>query len=330
MSRPSDLPPAEKYEHGTRARYVAGCRCDDCKRSNREAYHKRQAEAKELAKRINAPKVPVPQEWTAPDGTKKTRYYQHACPGVDGKPCEWQAHLRKDSKGGCCNRCRMKLGWNGLVDAGEVREHILYLSRLGVGYKTVAEAANVGVTTLADVRAGRKKKIRAQSAKRVLEVGTDAKADKAFVDARPSQKLLKKLLRLGYTKTELASRLGSKAKVPSLQLLERKKMTVRSAHEVKKVYDDIMEEQRIMEEMKKFCEHCGHSHSKENRQRILKTILPATTSVIKELYPCFYDNTDAKVQDLSRDLRAIGAYKEGPKWGEGAWYLPGKRDRFSG
>ncbi len=33
--RPADLPPADRYAHGTRARYVSGCRCDDCRRANR-------------------------------------------------------------------------------------------------------------------------------------------------------------------------------------------------------------------------------------------------------------------------------------------------------
>jgi len=325
-SRPSDLPPAESYEHGTRARYVAGCRCDDCKRANREAYHRRQAEAKELAKRINAPRVPVPQMWTAPDGTQQVRFYQHACPGVDGQPCEWSAHLRSDSTGGCCNRCRMKLGWNGLVDASEARAHILRLSALGVGYKSVAEAATVGVTVVAQVRSGVKTKIRAQSAKRILEIDVSAKADQAFVPAKETHHLLKKLLRKGYTKTELAKRLGSKAKTPALQL-NSKKVTVRNAHKVKKLYRDIIEEERkeaeILEEMKHFCTDCGRSHSKENRRRILRETLPATTEVLRELYPCFYDETDAKVQDLSRDLRAIGAVKEGHLYQKGAWYLPG-------
>ncbi len=35
--RPADLPTAEHWPHGTRARYVAArCRCDDCRRANRE------------------------------------------------------------------------------------------------------------------------------------------------------------------------------------------------------------------------------------------------------------------------------------------------------
>lgn len=34
MSRPLDLPPADAYEHGTRARYVGGCRCASCRAAN--------------------------------------------------------------------------------------------------------------------------------------------------------------------------------------------------------------------------------------------------------------------------------------------------------
>jgi hypothetical protein len=39
--RPPDLPPAEAYPHGVRARYVSGCRCEECRRANREYAHSR-------------------------------------------------------------------------------------------------------------------------------------------------------------------------------------------------------------------------------------------------------------------------------------------------
>ena len=42
--RPSDLPPPDRYPHGTRARYVAAkCRCDACREANRRYYHERVA-----------------------------------------------------------------------------------------------------------------------------------------------------------------------------------------------------------------------------------------------------------------------------------------------
>jgi hypothetical protein len=39
--RPTDLPPADRFAHGTRSRYVSGCRCADCREANRLYYHVR-------------------------------------------------------------------------------------------------------------------------------------------------------------------------------------------------------------------------------------------------------------------------------------------------
>lgn len=68
--RPVDLPPIEHYPHGTRARYVAGCRCTECRAANKRAYHELQKRAIAAAEEIEAPEVSVGQVWTAPDGTK--------------------------------------------------------------------------------------------------------------------------------------------------------------------------------------------------------------------------------------------------------------------
>lgn len=78
MPRPSDLPPAERYQHGTRSRYVTGCRCDACRAANAAAYHERQARAKAAAALITTPSAPAPQTWTAPDGSKRLRVYARA------------------------------------------------------------------------------------------------------------------------------------------------------------------------------------------------------------------------------------------------------------
>ena len=349
------LPPGESHPHGTRARYVgAKCRCEECKRANREYYHKRQKEREEAfdASRVNpGPARPVPQsEFHTPSTswrvfthvhktTKQLEWqfaqfrvtgqgfwnFRKACPGIDGKPCSAGSALRR-SKHGICNVCRAKMGWNGLVDATPAREHLHTLSKRQVGYKQVADAAGISETVMAKIASGKRKKIRFLNLQAILEVDESARADSALVNGKEVRRLIKKMVTMGYTRTELASRFG----IPVQNFYFRGRVTTKTDHKVKKLYNQIMEEQRIMQEMKKFCEHCGRSHAKENRQRILKTILPATTGVIKELYPCFYDDTDAKVQDLSRDLRAIGAYKEGPKCGAGAWHLPGKRGRFSG
>ena len=43
--RPADLPPAERWPHGVRARYTSGCRCEPCRAAN-TAYQASRARAK--------------------------------------------------------------------------------------------------------------------------------------------------------------------------------------------------------------------------------------------------------------------------------------------
>lgn len=215
MGRPDDLPPAEHYPHGTRARYVAGCRCGECKKANKVAYHELQRRAIEAAQEIETPPVPVGQVWTAPDGTKKVRQYKRACPGVNGAPCPKHSHLRKDSKGGVCGYCRLQLVWNGLVAAEPVRKHLLKLSRRGIGYKAVAAACDVSKTNLMKILNGTKTLVRKSTADRVLAVDRGAIADHSLVPAARTWKIVRRLLEEGFTRSSLAKRLGYKS--PALQ-----------------------------------------------------------------------------------------------------------------
>ena len=315
MNRPKGLPPAEHYPHGTRARYVAGCRCDECKGANRQAYHKRQARAKELAEQITTEKADAPQVWTAPDGTKKVRIYKRACPGVHGKPCPHGSHLRKDSKGGVCGRCRMKLDWNGLVGATKARNHLRELSQQGVGYKSVADAAGISESVMDKIRSGKRKRIRAKTAKKILEVDAGAVADHGLVDAKETQQLLKEMLKAGYTRTDLAERLGSEAKTPALQL-KKDKVTAKNAQKVRKLYKEIMRELDWEKRGKYLCTDCGRSHKKKDRIEFLKKNLPRSSAQLKGLWPCAYDGV-AGDRALYRDLDDL--YAEADR---GTWRLP--------
>jgi hypothetical protein len=222
MPRPADLPPEKHYEHGTRARYVAGCRCRACKDANVRAYHEREAAAKEAALELgDQPTKPAPKTWRAPDGTRKVRVYRRACPGVNGERCKWGSHLRKDSTGGICARCRKRLVWNGLVDAKAARDHLAALSGLGVGYKSVADAASVSRSVVGKIRSGEKRSIRASTERRLLAVDHEAVADHGLVDARPVWRMIGRLRKFhGFSKAEIARRLGMKR--PALQLGKRK------------------------------------------------------------------------------------------------------------
>jgi hypothetical protein len=274
VSRPADLPSIDHFEAmpcGTRAKYVsAKCRCAACRAANCRYVRQRDALAKTAARElaedttrarrqwvawrlsldaVGAKKTPAPpplptvcpQIWTAPDGTTQTSLYQRACVGVDGAPCPSHSHLRKDSIGDVCGRCRARLVWNGLVPADAVRAHLKKLSRLGVGYKSVAAAADVSKTVLADVLFHGKSRLRAQVAQRVLAIDRDATADHALVSAGRTWQRLQRLLAEGFTKTELARRLGSKARVPALQF-QNGQVLAKTAARVERFYRMVMVE----------------------------------------------------------------------------------------
>jgi len=238
----SGRPWPKDYPCGTRAKYVGGCRCEACKAANRRAVAARDARAVAEAIAL-APQStsPAPQVWTLPDGSRKVRLYQRACPGVHGEPCKHRRHLRKDSKGGLCGDCRLRLVWNGLVDAGPVIKHVRKLSKQGIGYKSVAAAASVSATTIGKLLNGKRTRIRAAAARRILAIDRDAVADGGLVRAGRTHALIQRLLEEGFTKTELARRLGSRAKVPALQI-RADLILARTASKVERFYNRIMVE----------------------------------------------------------------------------------------
>lgn len=259
--RPLDLPPAERFAHGTRSRYVTGCRCAACRESNRLYYHQRQALIRERAAELEARQRAVeavlgepepalaPQEWTAPDGSKQIRLYARACPGLKG-PCPWGSHLRRDSKGGVCRRCRGQLAFDGLVPADRARQHLLWLSKEGVGRNSVMAACDVPRSSLAAIRSGAKTRIRASVEKRILSVDVGAAADASTVKAGPTWANVRELLRLGLTKGEISRRIGNKT--AALQL-GRRRVLARNALAIEKLLREEKARRRT-------CPRCGESH----------------------------------------------------------------------
>lgn len=269
-----------KREHGTRAKYVQEkCRCDACKKANRDYYHVRQARGKAAAQLIEAPLRPVEQWWTPPSGERTTRTYSRACPGLNGVPCG--RHLRKDSKGGVCGVCRERLG-AGLVDAEPARKHLKKLSKQGVGYKSVADAAKVSQSSLFKVMTGKRKRVRQEYMQAVLSVDKEAIADKALVSAKKTWELLDKLLEEGFSKAEIARRLGFTT--PAIQI-KKDFITAKTELRVQKLYNTIMAE---VDEGDDICSDCGLSHEPSNRISLLRKMLPTTGRMVKRRYPCFY------------------------------------------
>lgn len=175
-------------EHGTRARYVLGCRCKDCRASNVALYHARMARAREAVAHL--PVVPG-----------------SICPGWEGVPCPKQTKLRRDSAA-ICSECLMRPIWNGLVDAKPAREHMKALGKKGVGYRQIADAAKVCTTIVRQVMTGEKKRVRKSTLEAILSVDEGARADHALIPAGDTKRILRELAPEFLTKRQLAAALG--------------------------------------------------------------------------------------------------------------------------
>jgi hypothetical protein len=105
-------------------------------------------------------------------------------------------------------RARKAGDWNGLVDAAPVRRHLRRLSRQGVGYKTAADAASVARSVVAKICSGERQQVRGRTARKLLSVTSDARADASYVPAAPTWARIQQLQDEGFTKTRIASELG--------------------------------------------------------------------------------------------------------------------------
>ncbi len=172
---------AQKREHGDRLRYLAGCRCDDCRSAN-TAYERERSQA------------------------------------------------RKEGD------------WNGIVESARARDHLRWLSKKGVGRRSVAAASDVSETVLSDIRSGRKRKIRARTERLILAVTVEAAGDRSLVKADKTWKLINELLEAGFTKSRIAAELGMAT--PALQL-NKNRVTLRNAHEIRKIHARLMASDEI-------------------------------------------------------------------------------------
>jgi hypothetical protein len=171
---------ALRKPHGTRLKYMAGCKCMQCRAAN-------------------------------------SRYETS------------RSRLRKQGLS------------NGIFSAKKAQRRILKLSYQGIGYKTVAKNAGVSRTVMFKIRSGQQTHIREMTEKRILELGARSSAAGQLIDAAGTWRKIKWLLgpTCGFSKTELARRLGSKAKTPSLQIRDDIILT-RTARAVSRLYLEMM------------------------------------------------------------------------------------------
>jgi transcriptional regulator with XRE-family HTH domain len=280
MSRPADLPTT--FAHGTRARYVGQrCRCDACRKANREYARQRARAAVDAARQAPA----------SDDGRKR---------------CMCGTKLYANSICGICNDCRHKLIYNGAVDATPVREHLLKLRAQGVGYRQVVDAAGVGRTTLQNVMSGLANTIRADSLRRILEVDGNALSDRARVPAAPTHSLIRRMMdEDGFTRAEIAKRAGV-----SLSTLysTRSMMFARIELRVRQLYNIVHHgEDDGDAPSSAICTACGVAHGRQHERRALIARAPLDAETIMARYSCIYgsDTKGPGYRKLMRDLSAL-------------------------
>lgn len=154
--------------HGHRLRYMAGCKCFKCRRSNSDYERIRQA-----------------------------------------------ARLAGD--------------WNGIVDAGPARAHLLKLSRAGVGQRSVCFATDIARSMIHEIKNGDRQRIRARTERKILAVTPVQRSDCAKVPAKKAWRLINQLIDEGFTKAAIAKHLGYR--YPGLQL-RRDRITARNEQRV--------------------------------------------------------------------------------------------------
>ena len=221
--RPADLPAAEAYAHGTRARYVTGCRCRPCKDANLAYYHQRKQRAAAQASEVEPSGPPLAGELV-----RGGRVYRvQRCPGANGERCVVPGGAWLIRGGPVCAECLVRATvWNGLVSAGRVRQHLRRLRAAGVGRDTVADISGIGATTIDEIRSGRARRIRRSTERAILKVTKDAMTEAKLVPASQVWDQIEKLIRDdGFTKAEIARRLG--LKTAALQF-KKTRMTART------------------------------------------------------------------------------------------------------
>lgn len=134
--------------------------------------------------------------------------------------------------------------WCPYVEAGPVREHIEWLATCGIGLKSLARLAGVPHGTLSKLVNGdparqmpRSRRVRPTTARKVMAVMPYHAAGAQRVPAAPTWRLLNELITLGWSRAELARRLGHQG--PGLQV-NRTRVLASTARRVERLHAELV------------------------------------------------------------------------------------------
>jgi hypothetical protein len=234
---------AERYAHGTPARYHLGkCRCFPC-RLQTANYQTTLLQARRgpwIAQRLTA-RVDVPRSLDA-EGNTTCRFcgatrtawgitrHEHACASnpnrhspvgwivVNGKTGERHRPVFASSREAWAERDRLNKRDrpkppNEMVSAAKVRKHLRRLQANGLGCKAISKACGVAYSSLQRLIRGMIRRTRRATEARILAVQlSESRLIGRDIPGGPTWKMIDALVAVGYRKGWIAQQLGSKTK----------------------------------------------------------------------------------------------------------------------
>jgi hypothetical protein len=226
---------AERYPHGTHARYALGpCRCFPCKLANADYETRRYTKDERIwhCRIINA------------RGRSKGQYYVI---NRDTKEIVLRTFDRNEARAEALRLNKRDVKprpprASQLVSVAKIRKHARCLQTHGVGLKRLAKEARVAYSSLERMLGQGQhdrpiKRTRRSALERILAVKPTAIANGAHVEAGPTVELLARLIKR-YPKCKIAKWLDASSKTgrPQLQIGKRGFVTVRNAKKVFALY----------------------------------------------------------------------------------------------
>lgn len=181
----------------------------------------------------------TPPDYVAPDSRRphgtRVKYVIERC---RCEPCRVANRVASRARVNAMRR--PDEAWVPYIPVGPTRRHIEYLMSQGVGPKTLARLSGVPHGAISKIiygnyKTGRKsKRIRPETARKILAVRVDHAAGGQKIDAAPTWVLLDELLAKGWPKSHLAELIVG----PQAVSLQIRRTTVRAstARKVEEVY----------------------------------------------------------------------------------------------
>lgn len=97
-----------------------------------------------------------------------------------------------------------------IIDASEVRKHILFLSSRGIGTLTIVKLSGLAQSNVLRIKRGEQKSITVASAKKILAIPALPVSDGHRVPSSKAQKLVDEMLATGLTETQINRLIGNR------------------------------------------------------------------------------------------------------------------------